>query len=76
MSGAASRRLPVDALAREEVEAGHEEIDFPAFVGDLLDAVGIVGRDAGQQARVVDRLDVIVHLAALALANSVSVTPP
>ena len=48
---------------------GHEEIDLPSFIGDLLDVVGVVGRHARQCPQVVGSFNEIVDLATLALAE-------
>jgi len=49
-----------------EVKACHEQIDFPALISDLPDAIGVVGGDAGEHARVVHALHEVVDLAAFA----------
>jgi len=49
------------------VEARHEKVHRPAFVGDPLDTVGIVGRDAGQHARIAHAFDEVANLVVLAL---------
>lgn len=51
------------------VEAGHKQIDLPAFVGHLLDAIRIVGRNTGQNASIVDAFDKIMDLPAFALSK-------
>ena len=54
---------------REVVKASHKQIDLPSLVGDSLDAIGIVCRNTGQHACVLDTLDKIMDFIALALAE-------
>ena len=51
------------------VEASHEQIDLPAFVGDFFDAIGIMGRNAGQHAGILDAFHKIVDLPAFAFSE-------
>jgi hypothetical protein len=60
---------PRDILPGEEIETRHEEVDLPPFVGDALDAIGIVGRHTGHDAAVMHGLDEVVHLLVLPLAK-------
>jgi len=51
------------------VEASHKHINLPAFIGYLLDAIWIVGRNTCQNASIVNTFDKIVDLLAFALSK-------
>ena len=53
----------------EVIEAGHEKIHVPAFIGDLLDAIGIMGGNTSQHTCVFCAFDKITNLPAFTLSK-------